>query len=159
MGGHSHGTPRSSWAPNASFFPTAEDTCWGPGSPASPECAARGVHLQAFRLWLLMMTALGICLQACEEVITLLYAANRLKRTAGTPADADRERFIAKCTKIMVNCTTVGKLWVHQVIPWALLSHALFAYQCMDPHQGRIKLILSILVTTMYMYVIAKYAW
>ena len=135
------------------------DTDWGPGyAAASPECAARWAHLQASRIWLAGMAALGIVLQGVSEV-TLLHAANRLQRSAGTPTDAGRERFIAKCSKIIFNCTTAGKLLVHPITPWVLLSHALFAYQCMDPHQGWIKLILSALVTNIYMYAVAVYAW
>ena len=141
------------------IFAFVPDTCSGPGyTAASPECAAGWATLQASRLWLAGMAALGIMLQGVSEV-TLLHAANRLQRSAGTPTDAGMERFIAKCSKIIFNCTAVGKLLVHPIIPWVLLSHALFAYQCMDPHQGWIKLIMSALVTNIYMYAVAVYAW
>ena len=135
------------------------DTCWRPGYTAAlPECAARWETLQASRIWLAGMTALGLVLQGVSDV-TLLHAANSLQRSAGTPPDAGRERFIAKYSKVIFNCTAAGKLLVHPVIPWVLLSHALFAHQCMDPHQGWIKLVLSVFVTNIYMYAMAVYAW
>ena len=141
-----------------SISSTAQDTCWAPKTPASPECAARWGALLASRVWLSIMSAVGSLLLACTEA-TLLYAANHLKATATSPADAARERFIAASTFVMDNCATLGKLLLHPVIPWLLMSHALFKLQCMDPHQGRIELVVSSVLSIIYMYAVAVIAW
>ena len=136
----------------------AQAARWAPKTPASPECAARWGALLASRNWLTVMCAVGALLLFCSW-FTLLYAANHLRATAASPADAGRQRFIAASTFIIENCATQGKLLLHPVIPWLLMSHSLFKLRCMDPHQGRVELVVSTVLPIIYLSAVRVFAW
>ena len=121
--------------------------------PASrADCAARwDTHLANNRR-LLFMTWGGLLLQYCSTIV-FLYTVKRLQRSPSAFAsEAARERFTVVSSRVMGIFSTVGKLLVRPVIPWVLLSQAIFFYRCIDRYQGGIKIMLSSLLSLVYVY-------
>lgn len=115
-------------------------------------CAARWDTHLANNQRLVLMTWGGLFLQYCSGAM-FLHCIKRLQRTPPAFAsEAARERIIVVSSCVMGIFSMVGKLLVKPVIPWVLLSQAIFIYRCINRYQGVIKIMLSGLLSLVYVY-------
>ena len=123
---------------------------------ARDACAARwDTHLANIQR-LVIMTWGGLFLQYCSGAM-FLHCIKRLQRTPPAFAsEAARERCIVVSSCVMGIFSMVGKLLVKPVVPWVLLSQAIFFYRCIDRYQGAIKIMISSLLSLVYVYAVYK---
>ena len=130
----------------------------GPGTHATETPAAHAAcaahwdtHLANNRR-LVIMTWVGLLLQSVGGRM-FLYTLRRLLPDAPPfESEAARHRFIGMSARVVGTFLMLGKLLVRFVIPWVLLSRAIFFYRCIDRYQGAVKIFISSLLTLVYIF-------
>lgn len=90
-----------------------------------------------------------------SSAATFIYCVRRLMRRPSVfEAEAVRERIIHASSRVMWTCSTLGKLFVRPVIPWVLLSHAIFPYRCIGHYQGLSTGLLASLLSLVYVFLL-----
>ena len=121
-------------------------------SAAHAACAAHwDTHLCNNRR-LVIMTWVGLLLQSiCGRMF--LYTLRRLLPDAPPfESEAARHRFIVVSARVIKTFLMVGVLLVRFVIPWVLLSRAIYVYRCIDRYPGVVKILTSSLLTLVYFF-------
>ena len=136
----------------------AESYFYGQGSDASKtsaahaDCAARwNTHL-AHNSWLATIVWVGSLLQLASGLMFRYCARRLMRRPTVFESEAAGERFIHASARVIGTCSMLGKLFVRPVIPWVLLSHAIFTYRCIGHYQGVLTGLISSFLFLMYVF-------
>ena len=121
---------------------------------AHADCAARwDAHLANSRI-LASIVWVGSFLQLCSAA-TFNHCARRLMRRPSVFAsEAARERTIYVLSRVTITYSMLGKLCVRPVIPWVLLSHAVFRYRCIGHYQGLLTGLLASILSLVYVFLL-----
>ena len=123
-------------------------------SAAHADCAARwDTHLannrrQATVVWV------GSLLQLCSAATFIYCARCLMRRPSAFASEAARELTIYVSSRVTRTCSMLGKLFVRPVIPWVLLSHAVFTYRCIGHYQGPLTGLLASLLSLVYVFLL-----
>ena len=119
-------------------------------SAAHAACAAHwDTHLANNRR-LAVATWVGLLLQSIDGRMFLYTLRRLLPDAPAFESEAARHRFIVMSARVVGTFLMLGVLLVRFVIPWVLLSRAIYVYRCIDRYRGVVKILTSGLLTLVY---------